>query len=260
VSDEQNPIAQALRWLGAGYPDGIRAGPRADPGLLRRRLTDDEVQEVCEAVAAQTGADPEISLVDAQVLMMKVLGELPGDDDVERVRARLEESGITLTALSGVSSGGLHRAIGIARAGPTSARVACSARRTTIPPQSRSPQFILIRKMPHRTGARGRTPPSVEVAPRSPPPCTPPVSTAPAPLTAEAGLDAIVVGPGPDPDLSRGRGGDTIERLTALVIPATGDPTVVVPRMELAKVRDTAVGALGLAVADWVDGEDPTPS
>jgi hypothetical protein len=56
------------------------------------------VQEVCEAVAAQTGADPEISLVDAQVLMMKVLGELPGDDDVERVRARLEESGITLSA------------------------------------------------------------------------------------------------------------------------------------------------------------------
>ena len=64
--------------------------------LLRRRLTDDEVQEVCEAVAAQTGADPDVSLVDAQVLMMRVLGELPGDDDVERVRARLEESGIAL--------------------------------------------------------------------------------------------------------------------------------------------------------------------
>ncbi len=29
--------------------------------------------------------------------MMKVLGELPGDDDVERVRARLEESGFTLS-------------------------------------------------------------------------------------------------------------------------------------------------------------------
>ena len=98
VSDEQNPIAQALRWLGAGYPEGIPAQDRVPIlALLRRRLTDDEVQEVCEAVAAQSGADPEISLVDAQVLMMKVLGELPGDDDVERVRARLEESGITLS-------------------------------------------------------------------------------------------------------------------------------------------------------------------
>ena len=93
----QNPIAQVLRWLGAGYPEGIPAQDRVPIlALLRRRLTDDEVQEVCEAVAAQTGADPDVSLVDAQVLMMRVLGELPGDDDVERVRARLEESGITL--------------------------------------------------------------------------------------------------------------------------------------------------------------------
>lgn len=97
-STEQNLIAQALRWLGAGYPEGIPAQDRVPIlALLRRRLTDDEVQEVCEAVAAQSGADPEISLVDAQVLMMKVLGELPGDDDVERVRRRLEESGITLS-------------------------------------------------------------------------------------------------------------------------------------------------------------------
>ncbi|GAB6859843.1 DUF3349 domain-containing protein [Microbacterium xylanilyticum] len=95
---DPNPIAQALRWLGAGYPDGIPAHDRVPIlALLRRRLTDDEVQEVCEAVAAQSGADPEVSVVDAQVLMMKVLGELPGDDDVERVRARLEESGFTLS-------------------------------------------------------------------------------------------------------------------------------------------------------------------
>ncbi|VXB86546.1 conserved hypothetical protein [Microbacterium sp. 8M] len=95
---DPSPIAQALRWLGAGYPDGIPAQDRVPIlALLRRRLTDDEVQEVCEAVAAQSGADPEVSIVDAQVLMMKVLGELPGDDDVERVRARLEESGFTLS-------------------------------------------------------------------------------------------------------------------------------------------------------------------
>ncbi|WP_295013564.1 DUF3349 domain-containing protein [uncultured Microbacterium sp.] len=92
-----NPIAQALRWLGAGYPDGIPAQDRVPIlALLRRRLTDDEVQEVCDALAAQTGADPDVSLVDAQVLMMRVLGELPGEHDVERVRARLEESGIAL--------------------------------------------------------------------------------------------------------------------------------------------------------------------
>ncbi|PQZ58029.1 MULTISPECIES: Xaa-Pro peptidase family protein [unclassified Microbacterium] len=76
-------------------------------------------------------------------------------------------------------------------------------------------------------------------------------------LAAEAGLEAIIVGPGPDLQYLVGVEGDTIERLTALVISTDGTATVIVPRMELAKVRTTAVGELGLAVADWVDGEDP---
>jgi len=73
----------------------------------------------------------------------------------------------------------------------------------------------------------------------------------------EAGLDAIIVGPGPDLQYLLGVEGDTIERLTALVLPPQGAATVIVPRMELAKVRSTAVGELGLTVADWVDGDDP---
>ena len=76
-------------------------------------------------------------------------------------------------------------------------------------------------------------------------------------LASEAGLDAIIVGPGPDLQYLVGVEGDTIERLTALVVGPSLRTTVVVPRMELAKVRSTAVGELGLAVADWVDGEDP---
>ncbi|WP_136051336.1 M24 family metallopeptidase [Microbacterium sp. K36] len=72
-----------------------------------------------------------------------------------------------------------------------------------------------------------------------------------------AGLDAIIVGPGPDLQYLLGVEGDTIERLTALVLPPRGAATVIVPRMELAKVRSTAVGELELAVADWVDGDDP---
>ncbi len=75
-------------------------------------------------------------------------------------------------------------------------------------------------------------------------------------LAAEAGLDGIVVGPGPDLQYLVGVEGDTIERLTALVVGPEIRPTVIVPRMELAKVRSTAVGELGLDVSDWVDGED----
>ncbi|KJQ52551.1 M24 family metallopeptidase [Microbacterium sp. SA39] len=76
-------------------------------------------------------------------------------------------------------------------------------------------------------------------------------------LAADAGLDAIIVGPGPDLQYLVGVEGDTIERLTALVLGPGLATTVVVPRMELAKVRSTAVGELGLAVADWVDGDAP---
>lgn len=76
-------------------------------------------------------------------------------------------------------------------------------------------------------------------------------------LAADAGLDAVIVGPGPDLQYLVGVEGDTIERLTALVLGPGIAPTVVVPRMELAKVRSTAVGSLGLTVTDWVDGENP---
>lgn len=76
-------------------------------------------------------------------------------------------------------------------------------------------------------------------------------------LAAEAGLDAIIVGPGSDLQYLVGVEGDTIERLTALLIRPSLPPMIVVPRMELAKVRFTAAGELGLTVLDWVDGEDP---
>ncbi len=76
-------------------------------------------------------------------------------------------------------------------------------------------------------------------------------------LARAAGFDAIVVGPSPDLQYLVGVEGDTIERLTALVIRPQGAAALVVPRMELAKVRSTAVGELRLTVADWVDGEDP---
>ena len=75
--------------------------------------------------------------------------------------------------------------------------------------------------------------------------------------TAEAGLAGLVITPGYDLRYLLGSRAQTFERLTALVLPATGEPTIVVPRLELASLRESAVPDLGLAVRDWVDGEDP---
>jgi Xaa-Pro aminopeptidase len=75
--------------------------------------------------------------------------------------------------------------------------------------------------------------------------------------TADAGLDGLVITPGYDLRYLSGSRAQTFERLTALVVPASGDPTVVVPRLELASLKGSAIAELGLTVRDWVDGDDP---
>jgi Xaa-Pro aminopeptidase len=73
----------------------------------------------------------------------------------------------------------------------------------------------------------------------------------------EAGLAGLVITPGYDLRYLVGSRAETFERLTALVIPVAGEPTVVVPRMELASLKESAIVELGLPVRDWVDGDDP---
>lgn len=74
---------------------------------------------------------------------------------------------------------------------------------------------------------------------------------------AGAGLAGLVITPGYDLRYLVGSRAQTFERLTALVLPAYGDPAIVVPRLELAALRESAVPDLGVAVHDWVDGDDP---
>src|SRR5246127_4830906 len=75
--------------------------------------------------------------------------------------------------------------------------------------------------------------------------------------TADAGLAGLVITPGYDLRYLVGSRAPTFVRLTALVLPATGEPTIVVPRLELASLKESAVTELGLTVRDWVDGDDP---
>ncbi|OZD10259.1 peptidase M24 family protein [Rhodococcus sp. 06-235-1A] len=77
-------------------------------------------------------------------------------------------------------------------------------------------------------------------------------------LTADAGLDALLITPGPDLQYLIGSKASSFERLIALVVPADGStPSVVVPRLELAALGDSAAQDLSLDLVDWVDGVDP---
>lgn len=77
-------------------------------------------------------------------------------------------------------------------------------------------------------------------------------------LSKDAGLDALLVTPGPDLRYLLGAASESFERLTCLVVPADGSvPAVVIPRLELASLAASAAPALNLRVLDWVDGSDP---
>jgi Xaa-Pro aminopeptidase len=75
--------------------------------------------------------------------------------------------------------------------------------------------------------------------------------------TAAAGLDALLVTPGPDLRYLVGYHAVALERLTCLVLPADGDPTVVVPLLERPAALASPIGALGIDVRTWSETEDP---
>ncbi|MFD3702309.1 M24 family metallopeptidase [Nocardia sp. NPDC058658] len=77
-------------------------------------------------------------------------------------------------------------------------------------------------------------------------------------LMRAAHLDALLITPGPDLRYLIGSAAESFERLTCLVISADGStPSVVVPKLEVASLGDSAAGELGLQILDWVDGVDP---
>jgi Xaa-Pro aminopeptidase len=74
---------------------------------------------------------------------------------------------------------------------------------------------------------------------------------------ANAGVDALLMAPGSDLQYLLGAGGGSFERLTCLVVPADGTPTLVVPKLEAPGYDAVPTGELGVELATWVDAEDP---
>ncbi len=74
---------------------------------------------------------------------------------------------------------------------------------------------------------------------------------------AVVGADAVVVTPGPDLHYLTGYDAKPLERLTALLVPAAGDPVVVVPGLERLAALASPLGALGIDVLAWGEGADP---
>ena len=78
---------------------------------------------------------------------------------------------------------------------------------------------------------------------------------------AAAGVDALLITPSADLRYLLGVPQDShaclSERLTCLVLRASGAPVLVVPRLERPGYERHGLDALGVEVADWVDSDDP---
>jgi hypothetical protein len=92
VESRAGLVTRIVEWLRKGYPSGL---PQQDYipllALLRRRLSDEEVEQVSQDLIASgtAPADP----IDVGTAIAKVTSEMPSDDDIERVRSSLAEHG-----------------------------------------------------------------------------------------------------------------------------------------------------------------------
>ena len=74
---------------------------------------------------------------------------------------------------------------------------------------------------------------------------------------AAAGLDAVLVTPGADLRYLTGYDAVPLERLTCLVLQASGDPVLVVPALERPAAEASPAAATGVDIIDWPETDDP---
>jgi Xaa-Pro aminopeptidase len=74
--------------------------------------------------------------------------------------------------------------------------------------------------------------------------------------TADAGMDALLVTPGADLRYLTGYDAKPSERLTCLVVPARGEPHLVVPALERAAAEASPASQTGVTIVDWPEGGD----
>ncbi|HEY0938133.1 MAG TPA: Xaa-Pro peptidase family protein [Trebonia sp.] len=72
-----------------------------------------------------------------------------------------------------------------------------------------------------------------------------------------AGIDVLLLTPGPDLRYVTGYDAKQLERLTCLAIPAGADPFLLVPALELKAAQASPAGALDLEIITWGETTDP---
>jgi Xaa-Pro aminopeptidase len=81
--------------------------------------------------------------------------------------------------------------------------------------------------------------------------------SAAAAAAAKAGIDALLITPGPDLRYLTGYDAIALERLTCLIVRAFGDPTLVAPQLEVSAAEASPLGRLGVPIQGWDETDNP---
>lgn len=85
-------LTKVLRYLRAGNPGGVLVHHHIPLiALMRRRLTDDDVNAIADKLMARSAAP--VRGIDLRVAITKVTDELPSAQDTRRVHQRLTAVG-----------------------------------------------------------------------------------------------------------------------------------------------------------------------
>lgn len=95
VVDDGRPgvVQRMIEWLDFGYPNGIPSTDRVPIlALLRRRLTDDEVDQIARALADEATGET-VATSAAEAMIANVTQEEPTQHELDRVASRLAAKG-----------------------------------------------------------------------------------------------------------------------------------------------------------------------
>lgn len=76
-------------------------------------------------------------------------------------------------------------------------------------------------------------------------------------LAGVSGADVVLITPGPDLAYFVGHSIGSHERLTCLVVPANGGPSLLVPTLERPGWAGSPVERMDVTIGTWTDGQDP---
>ena len=74
---------------------------------------------------------------------------------------------------------------------------------------------------------------------------------------ADAGLTALLISPGPDLRYLTGYDARLPDRLTCLIVPASGDPLMVLPGLEEPAAAASPLASADVRLLTWEEGDDP---